>query len=199
MSDRELLTILLDDMPNVEECVDRLLMRYNNSLRAIVEQDVTHLRMVEGIGIKRACRIAASTEITRRALSDTTAHLRKITSSNDVITHFKPLMSTLLHEECWILYLTSSNSVIERQRISSGGIGATIVDHRLIIKRALELLATQIIMVHNHPSGTATPSQEDTTLTQKVKLAAEVFDIKLLDHIIIGKTEEYSFLGAHAL
>ncbi len=199
LSDKELLMLLLEDMPHAEECVDRLLRRYNNSLRAIVEEDIPHLRMVEGIGLKRACRIAVSAEMVRRALRNPHESLRSISCSDDVVAHFTPIMSALTNEECWVLYLTASNSVVECQRVSSGGIVGTVVDHRLIIKRALELLAVQIIMVHNHPSGDATPSEEDMLLTQRVKAAAEVFDIRLLDHIIIGKTGVCSFRGAEIL
>ena len=93
-----------------------------------------------------------------------------------------------------MLYLTSSNRLIERQRVSQGGVQATVVDHRLIVKRALELLSTQIIMVHNHPSGAASPSEADKVLTRKVAEAAALFDIRLLDHLIISGSETYSFV-----
>ena len=92
-----------------------------------------------------------------------------------------------------MLYLTSSNRLIERQKISQGGVQATVVDHRLIVKRALELLSTQLIMVHNHPSGAATPSGADKELTKKVKAAAALFDIRLLDHVIISREGNFSF------
>ena len=105
----------------------------------------------------------------------------------------RPKFEGLKHEECWVLYLTSSNRLLERQRVSQGGVQATVVDHRLIIKRALELLSTQIILVHNHPSGAAEPSAADKQLTQKIKAAATLFDIRVLDHIIISREGHYSF------
>ena len=92
-----------------------------------------------------------------------------------------------------MLYLTSSNRLIEHQRVSQGGLQATVVDYRLIVKRALELLATQLILVHNHPSGAAEPSAADKTLTNRVNDAAALFDIKLLDHIIISSEGTFSF------
>ena len=85
------------------------------------------------------------------------------------------------------------NRIVERQRVSQGGVQATVVDHRLVIKRALELLATQIILVHNHPSGAALPSEQDKILTKKIAEAAALFDIRLLDHLIIARGGEYSF------
>ena len=105
----------------------------------------------------------------------------------------RPLLKELKHEECWALFLTNSNRVVERYRISQGGVQATVVDQRLIVKRALELLATRIILVHNHPSGSANPSGADHDITTKVKEATSLFDIQLLDHIIITASESYSF------
>ena len=93
-----------------------------------------------------------------------------------------------------MLFLSSSNRVVERMCVSKGGVQATIVDHRLIVKRALELLATQIIIAHNHPSGSAVPSQADVELTKRIKEAAALFDIRLLDHLIISGSETYSFV-----
>ena len=107
---------------------------------------------------------------------------------------FRPQLERLSHEECWVVYLTSSNRVIERYRISQGGVTGTVVDHRLIVKRALELLATQLILVHNHPSGTPEASGQDKTLTERVARAAALFDIRLLDHIIIARDGDFSFL-----
>ena len=108
---------------------------------------------------------------------------------------FRPKLQRLDHEECWVLYLTSSNRIVERQRVSQGGVQGTVVDHRLIIKRALELLATQLIMVHNHPSGAAEPSPQDKVLTERIARAAALFDIRLLDHLIISREGDFSFLS----
>ena len=91
-----------------------------------------------------------------------------------------------------MVYLTSSNRIIERQRVSQGGVTGTVVDHRLIVKRALELLATQLILIHNHPSGTPEASGQDKALTERVARAAELFDIRLLDHIIIAREGDFS-------
>mgnify|MGYP000811538619 CR=1 FL=1 len=118
-------------------------------------------------------------------------HLRP---GDDVVRLFRPQLERLSHEECWVVYLTSSNRVIERYRISQGGVTGTVVDHRLIVKRALELLATQLILVHNHPSGTPEASAQDKALTERVARAAALFDIRLLDHIIIARDGDFSFL-----
>ena len=94
-----------------------------------------------------------------------------------------------------MLYLASSGRVLERMRISQGGVQSTVVDCRLIIKRALELLAVQIVIVHNHPSGNTEPSSQDITLTERVAEAAALFEIRLLDHVIIARGSHYSFRG----
>ncbi len=198
LSDKELLTLLLCDMPHVEECVESILSKYR-SLSPLLSEDIARLRMVEGMGLKRAQRIVVAAELGRRFVRESVSELTTISNSSDVTNHFKPKLESLQYEECWVLYLTSSNSVIESQRLSVGGVTATIVDHRLIIKRALELLSTQIIMIHNHPSGSVEPSRDDIDMTQRVQCAAALFDIKLLDHIIIGRFGDYSFLRSKLL
>jgi DNA repair protein RadC len=149
--------------------------------------------MVAGLGAKRTERIQAATEIGYRIASSNRAIEDSISSSEDVVRTMRPLLKELKHEECWAIYLTNSNRIIERTRISQGGIQATVVDHRLIVKRALELLSTRIIIVHNHPSGSATPSGADFDITKRIKDATLLFDIQLLDHIIISASESYSF------
>jgi DNA repair protein RadC len=149
--------------------------------------------MVEGIGMRRAERLVVAAEIGRRVAMTSNAEVVSISTDADVVRLMRGQLESISHEECWVLYLTSSNRLIERQRVSQGGVQATVVDHRLIVKRALELLSTQIIMVHNHPSGAASPSEADKTLTRRVADAAALFDIRLLDHVIISKEGSFSF------
>lgn len=105
----------------------------------------------------------------------------------------QPLLGKLLHEEFWVLYLNNSNKVLSKYQLSKGGITATLVDIRLLIKHALERNSTGIILVHNHPSGQLDPSQSDKRLTQKLKTALESLDIKLIDHIIVTEKSYFSF------
>ena len=104
----------------------------------------------------------------------------------------QPLIGDLPHEEFWVLYLNSANRVIHKCRLSSGGITHTTVDIRLLFKNALEQGAVSLILVHNHPSGSTTPSKEDLELTQRVRNAGDTLDIKLLDHVIVTEKEYYS-------
>ena len=137
--------------------------------------------------------LLAAAEFGRRVAEDRAAEADFVTTSDDVVRLFRPQLERLAHEECWAVYLTASNRIIERQRVSQGGVTGTVVDHRLIVKRALELLATQLILIHNHPSGTPEASGQDKTLTERIARAAELFDIRLLDHIIIARDGDFSF------
>ena len=197
LEDGELLALLLGDGvagEPMEQLAGRLLDAFGGRLSDLGRADVARLRMAAGIGLKRACRIAAAAEIGRRILAAEVCDADRIATSDDVIRLFRPQIESLGYEECWALYLTSTNRIIERCRISQGGVQGTVVDHRLVVKRALELLATQLILVHNHPSGTAEPSPQDRLLTERLARAAALFDIRLLDHLIIAREGEFSFL-----
>mgnify|MGYP002508450957 FL=1 len=189
LSDEELLALLIESSDDRRDAmsVASAILAQCGSLAALPRQELSRLRMVEGIGLKRAERMVVAAEFGRRIARATTSDVECIKTDEDVARLMRPIFEGMQHEECWVLYLTSSNRLIERQRVSQGGVQATVVDHRLIVKRALELLSTQIIMVHNHPSGAASPSEADKVLTRKVAEAAALFDIKLLDHIIISK------------
>ena len=194
LSDLELLTLLLEDKTLAEE-----LLRVCGSLRAIADTQPSRLRMIAGLGSKRAERLLSATTLGRRVASANKAIEESISSSEDVVRIMRPLLKELKHEECWAIYLTNSNRIIERCRISQGGVQATVVDQRLIVKRALELLSTRLIIVHNHPSGSATPSGADHDITKRIKEATSLFDIQLLDHIIISERESFSFKSSGKL
>ena len=195
LSDAELLAILVESATDQRDpkAVAEGLLTSCGSLAGVARSEWSRLRMVEGIGLKRAERMVVAAEFGRRIARATTSDVECIKTDDDVACLMRPIFEGMQHEECWVLYLTSSNRLIERQRVSQGGVQATVVDHRLIVKRALELLATQLIMVHNHPSGAAEPSLADKELTKKVKSAAALFDIRMLDHVIISREGNFSF------
>lgn len=187
LDDRELLSLLLED----EQLAEVLLSTYGGSLSRLTSEPEARLRMVGGLGLKRARMLLLATEFGRRVAAAGAAESDFIATSDDVVRIFRPQLERLSHEECWAVYLTASNRVIERQRVSQGGVTGTVVDHRLIVKRALELLATQLILVHNHPSGTPEASAQDRALTERIARAAALFDIRLLDHVIIARGGDY--------
>lgn len=187
LTDVELLALLLDSRDSAERILEEA-----GGLSNLVAGDVSRMRMVGGMGLRSAERLVVALELGRRAVSESSSAVT-ISSSGDVVKELAPLMRTLKHEECWVLYLTSANRIIERQRVSQGGLVATVVDHRLVVKRALELFATRIVVAHNHPSGSAVPSEADVLLTRRIREAAALFDIELLDHVIIASSgESYS-------
>ena len=194
LTDAELLSLVVDDGSTRGDAAElgvRILTDCG-SIAQVGSMDLSRLRMVEGVGLKRAARVVAATELGRRVAALQVAEVTTITSSSDAVKIFRPLFEGLQHEECWVLYLTNSNRVIERQRVSQGGVQGTVVDHRLIAKRALELLATQVIMAHNHPSGSTEASSQDIALTNRISEALALFDIRLLDHLIISRSGELS-------
>ena len=201
LSDEELLALMVESATDSRDpkVVAGAILASCGSLQGVARTDVSRLRMVEGIGLRRAERLAVAAELGRRVAVQSQEEIVSVATDADVVRLMRPQMEAMQYEECWVLYLTSSNRLIERQRVSQGGVQATVVDHRLIVKRALELLATQMILVHNHPSGAAEPSPADKQLTKRVADAAALFDIRLLDHIIIAREGNFSFRREHLL
>lgn len=190
----ELLSLIIGPDSAEESAIvaaERLLDYYDGSLSTLLRTELTELRTSAGLGIKRASLLASALELGRRAAAEQVAPVI-IQDKNDVVALFPRLMD-LTHEEMWVVYLTSSNRVLEKRRVAQGGVSALVADHKLITKRALELLAQGVIIVHNHPSGSAQPSPEDEAVTARISEAMKLFDIKLLDHIIISREGDYSF------
>jgi len=197
LSNAELLAILLGSGSADESAVElsrRILASVNNSLTTLGKQSLQQLQAFKGIGQAKAITILAATEMGRRRAAETPELQPKIEVAHNVFTLMQPLIGELPHEEFWVLYLNSTNRVIHKARLFSGGITQTTVDVRLLFKTALEQGAIALILVHNHPSGNTTPSKEDIELTQRVKTAGDMLDIKLLDHVIVTEKEYLSFL-----
>jgi DNA repair protein RadC len=202
LSDAELLAILIGSGSNDKSAVDlarEILNIAANNLNRLGKLDVHDLVRLKGIGTAKAINIMAALELGRRRKSAEIIESAKIRSSNDVYTIFNPLLADLTHEEFWLLYLNRSNKILSRHKLSQGGISGTITDVRLIIKKAIELLASSIIICHNHPSGNLDPSEADSRITHKIKEAAGYFDISLLDHIIVTDNGYYSYADNGAL
>ncbi len=196
LSDAELLGILLASGNKNETAVQlaqRILNSHQNSINQLAKLDLNDLKKFKGVGEAKAVTIAAALEIGRRRNDETIYEKPKITSSQQAYHILKSKLSDLPHEEFWVLFMTRSNSVIKTECISKGGISGTVVDVRLILKPAIECLASSIILSHNHPSGNLKPSNEDLFLTKKVKEAAKLMDVNLQDHLIIGDQSYLSF------
>lgn len=196
LSDAELLAILINSGTKNKSAVDlgrELLVKVNNNLNTLGKLSIAELKTLQGIGTARAVTIAAALELGRRRKLSEVPEVPQIKCSKDVADIFQPLLSDLPHEEFWILFLNRSNKVINRMKLSQGGVSGTVTDVRMVMKRAIECLASGIIVCHNHPSGNLNPSDADTKITQKIKDAGMLMDIQLLDHLIITDREYYSF------
>ncbi|MBN1117837.1 MAG: DNA repair protein RadC [Bacteroidales bacterium] len=196
LSDAELLAILLGSGTRELSAVElsrKVLSLSNNNLSELGKLTVADFKSIKGIGEAKAITIAAALELGRRRSAAEPEQKVKITDSKLAAGIFQNLLCDLNHEEFWVACLSRSNSIIEKFQVSQGGISGTLTDIRIIMKRCLEMLASSVIICHNHPSGNLTPSEQDKEITQKVKEASKFFDIKLLDHIIIAGNKYYSF------
>lgn len=164
-----------------------------NSLSKLAKLPMGDLLKVKGVGEAKAIVLLAALEIGKRRRIEKAQENIIIKSSADAFSLMKPLMEDLLIEQFWVLYLNNANHVVDKCRVSEGGMTATIVDVRLILKRALALNATALILCHNHPSGTLEPSKADQLLTDKVVKAASFMDIQVLDHLIVTEQSYFSF------
>lgn len=196
LSDAELVAILIGSGSREESAVDlckRILASVDHNLNALGKLSLKQLMEFKGIGEAKAITIAAAMELGRRRRLEDAVRLDKIDSSRSVFDVMQPILGELPHEEFWILYLNNSNKVVQKNQLSKGGITGTLVDVRLVLKTALEVGATALILCHNHPSGTLKPSQADKNITQKLKAAAQSLDIKVLDHLIVTEKAYFSF------
>ncbi len=196
LSDSELLAILIRNGSRDESAVDlarKILQDAGNDLTRLSKMSVNDLSQFKGMGQVKAITIVAALELGRRRRLAEASLSPKIGSSKDVAELFAPVLSDLLYEEFWILLLNRANHVITKYQVSKGGVTGTVVDPRIIFKKSVEVMASGIILCHNHPSGNKQPSDADLTLTKKLKEGGRLLDIQVLDHIIIAGENYYSF------
>ena len=196
LSNAELLAILIGSGIQKKSAVDlgrELLSIADNNLNTLGKLTIPDLKKINGIGEAKAVSVAAALELgRRRKLSDAGVN-PQIKCSADVFNLLQPSLEDIAHEEFWILFLNRSNKVINQLKISQGGVSGTVTDVRIIMKKAVENLASGIIVCHNHPSGNLTPSESDNKITQKIKEAGNLMDVQLLDHLIISGNDYYSY------
>ena len=171
----------------------RILASVGNNLSELGKLSIKQLMTFKGIGEAKAIAVIAALELGRRRNQSVALKMQQITSSRDVANFLQPVMGDLSHEEFWVLHLHRHNKIINYERISQGGLTGTVIDVRVILKKALEKLATSIIIAHNHPSGNLQASDSDRKITRQLKAAASLMEIPLLDHLIITQTGYYSF------
>lgn len=196
LSEAELIAILIGSGNLEESAVEvsrRILASVNNNLNELGKKNINDLQKFKGIGPAKAITIAAAMELGRRRKETEPEEKPKVVTSADAAALFVPLLSDLPHEEFWVLLLNRNNLVIDKMLVSQGGLSGTIIDVRIILKTALDKLASSIILCHNHPSGNLVPSEADKEITRKIKEAGKHMDIPVLDHLIIGNGAYFSF------
>jgi len=196
LTEAELIAILIGSgtvKASAVELAKKILLLGNNSLNELARLTVKDLMKIKGIGEAKAITIVAALELGRRRKEQDPAEKPKINSSKDAFDLLKGDFMDLPHEEFWVLLLNRANRVINKKRISGGGVSGTVADPKIIFKLALEELASGFIVAHNHPSGNLTASQSDLDLTRKLKESGKLLEIQLLDHLIITNQKYFSF------
>ena len=196
LSDAELIAILIGSGNSNETSVQlsqRILNSVSNNLNTLGKVSIKKLLEYKGIGKAKAITIVAAMELGRRKSVAEPEKLKTVRSSNDAFQLFYPLLCDLPHEELWVALTNHAGKVIEKIKISQGGIGETSADLRFIMKAAINTTCHGIILCHNHPSGNMQPSAQDDTLTSRLGKATQLMNMQLLDHIIICDKYYYSY------
>ena len=197
LTNAELLTILINTGSRNRSALDiakDLLERGNQSLLELSKLSLADFKKVKGIGEKKAVTIVAALEIGKRRQLSQALERPRISNSKSSYEILVTYFLDIVVEQFYVMYLSNNNAVLAVEKMSEGGMTATMVDARVIFKRALEINgATKIVLAHNHPSGNLTPSQADKLLTQRMKEAGKFLEFELLDHVIVGHNQYFSF------
>ncbi len=196
LSNSELLAILIGSGNATETAVGlmrRILSDCGGNLNRLGKMTLPELCAYNGIGPAKAITIMAACELGKRRQSEDVEERKRISSSCDIYNYFHPVMCDLPTEECHVLLLNQALNIIGSKCVGRGGITATVVDVRLVLREALLARATQIALCHNHPSGNVHPSKEDDKLTTRLKQAAAAMDITLIDHIVLTDGNYFSY------
>jgi DNA repair protein RadC len=196
LTDSELMAILIrigNPKSNAIELARQILDSVQNNLHELGKRPLREMMKIRGIGEAKAMTIAAALELGRRRQSTMSLGKSTVKDSREVAGYLRSRLADYNYEVFGVLYLNQAGRMNHFEVMSQGGITGTVVDPRLIFKRALEIEAVSIIVCHNHPSGNLKPSKADEILTSKLSEGAKLLDIKLLDHIIVGDNGYFSF------
>jgi DNA repair protein RadC len=203
ISDAELLAIVLGSGSRQETAVQlaqKILLKHGNSLENLAKSNIEDLMEFKGVGLAKAISIIACLEISRRRKPNLVVEEKqRLRSSSLLYETVSHLLLDKPKEYFFIIYLDNKLKLIKTELLSVGSSSSTVVDVKIIAKEALKLNARHFALAHNHPSGTISPSIEDQKITNKIKTALELFDIKLIDHIIVGNQTYFSFADEYML
>jgi DNA repair protein RadC len=196
LSDSELIAILINSGNKSKSAVElakEILLLGKNNLNQLGKISLKEFMSIKGIGEAKAITLAAALELGRRR--QTTNFLSKpfVSSSSDIAQFLRAKFTDYAHEKFGVVFLNKSNKINHFEFISMGGMTSTVVDPRILFKKALEAEATSIVLCHNHPSGSLKPSRQDEELTHKIKEAGKYLDIQVIDHLIVSEEGYFSF------
>ncbi len=172
----------------------RILAESGNSLQELSRRTIKNLvRSFKGVGDAKAVTLLAAIELGKRYAQEGPVEKPVIDMPEKAYNLMRDKLMGLDHEEFWAIYLNNAKRVIARAKISQGGTTATVVDTKIVLRHAIDHLAAAIILVHNHPSGTLRSSRQDDAITERIKKAAAMIDVQVVDHIIFTKNAYYSY------
>lgn len=197
LSNAELIAILLRTGAGKDNAIDvarNLILRAGGDLIGLAGMSIETMCCVAGIGSTKAIAVTAAMELGRRYfMQDSKIVKLSITSAEMVYKTMRPILKDIGHEECWVIFLNQANYIIGKEMISLGGLSSTVIDAKIVVKKAIEKQASGIILVHNHPSGSPRPGKADIDATERLKKGLDTFDISVIDHIIICDDRYFSF------
>jgi len=196
LSATELLAILINNGTRSKSAIDlarELLQQGGNSLSSLAKMSLKDLQKVKGVGPAKAVAIKAALQLGILLEEEALNQLPVLRSSKDIAVYLRKRLQHESRESFIVVYLNKANRVLATEVVSTGGVTGTIADPKIIFKRALELQASHLILSHNHPSGNLRPSEADRKLTDKIKQAARLIDMEVIDHIIVSDQGYYSF------
>lgn len=196
LSNAELVAILIGSGSRNQTAVDlsrTILASVNNNLQELGKMRTSDFTRFNGIGCAKAVILQAAIELGRRRNASYSPEKILIKNSQTAYEVLAPVIGELEHEEFWVIILNRAHKVISTEKISQGGLTGTVIDTRMILKIAIERRSTSLIIAHNHPSGNLNPSEADISITEKIKSAAQLMDIQVLDHLIVAGKNYFSF------
>ena len=197
LTNAELLAILIGSGNKNESAIElsqRILSQYENKLDLLSKAEVNQLvRQFDGIGEVKAITILAALELSRRLSFESCSQVETIKCSADIYEIIKPDLIGTTQEEAWVIYTNAACKIIQKKKLSQGGLNHCIIDTKIIIRDAINLLASGIVLIHNHPSGNTEPSEQDKKITKRLSEACDFCEITLLDHLIVSDIGYFSF------
>ena len=197
LSNEELLSILLKSgTKNISvKVLASSILKELNSITDLKDMNLERLVQIKGIKTAKACELLASIELGKRINQKfNNINQIKIVDSSSVFEYYKNILEDNKQEHFYCIYLDTKHNIIKDKLLFVGTINESLVHPREVFKEAYLLSASAIICIHNHPSGNVTPSKNDIIITEQLKQVGNILGIAVVDHLIIGKNEYYSFM-----